>query len=380
MKKIIKLKHGIICFMFACLFAFITGCTKDQKTEYSLTMNIQPIGSGTVTLTPSGGKYPEGTQVTLTPIAGSNYSFIAWSGADASNVDNNKIVMSKDMIIIANFGLSTYSINASVTPLNSGTVSGTGTYTVGQTVTLTAIPALGYTFTNWTENGTQVSTNTTYSFSANSDRTLVANLALTEYTIAASVNPANSGTIVGAGTYYYGQTVSVIVTPVSGYSFVNWTENGAQVSTDATYSFTANSDHNLVANLELSTKIRLKSGSGLNSGANIYFAALSKNVNYFNFTVDEMFAYNKTEADWYIDGGVIPFTTDYKKFDLNPGDYYFLLSGSSTVVITTVTITSGMHTFLVSASNGIISISVIHDTKSGSSIVEKPKKTVNYNR
>ena len=56
-----------------------------------------------------------------------------------------------------------------------GTVTGGGTYTQGQSCTVTATANEGFVFVNWTENGSVVSTNPTYSFMVNDDRTLVAN-------------------------------------------------------------------------------------------------------------------------------------------------------------------------------------------------------------
>jgi hypothetical protein len=105
-------------------------------------------------------------------------------------------------------------------------------------------------------------------------------------------------------------------------------------------------------------KIRLETGSGLNPGADINFVALSKDVNYFDFTSEELFSYQKTSADWYIDGGVIPFVTNYKEFKLPTGQYYLLLSASGTVMTTTVTVLQKDQTFVISASMGSIHVSV----------------------
>ncbi len=52
-------------------------------------------------------------------------------------------------------------------------------------MTVTATPNAGYSFVNWTESGTQVSTNASYNFTASTNRTLVANFVAT-YTIAVS--------------------------------------------------------------------------------------------------------------------------------------------------------------------------------------------------
>ena len=135
----------------------------------------------------------------------------------------------------------------------------------------------------------------------------------------------------------------------------------------------------ITANFEMKTLIRLKTGSGLNNGAQIFFVALSKDVNYFDLSADEKFGYRKTDADWYIDGELIPFTTDYKEFDLTTGEYYFLLSATGVVVVTTVTISSGKQTILISGSNGMINIDVSESSKS-MHVEGKSSKTITYKR
>jgi len=380
MKKTVILQRINTCLFFTCLLIFATGCKKDETTKNSLTVGILPVSSGTVSLSPSGNTYEEGVEVTLTPKPGVGYKFESWSGVDASYIQNDKIVMSKNMEVIANFSLNLHTISVSVNPQNSGTVNGAGTYSYGQNVLLTATPAIGYTFTDWTENGIPISTNSTYSFTANSNRILVANFTIISFTIVSTVNPLNSGTITGAGTYNYGQTVTLTATPAVGYAFTNWTENGTIVSTNTVYSFTANSNRALVANFELSTMIRLQSGSGLNYGSQIYFVALSKNTNYFNLSSDDLFAYSKTNADWYIDGDIIPFTSNYKDFNLTTGVYYFLVSGSGTVMVTTITVIPGKQTFLIYGRGYGLGVNVLQNGKSVLLFEEKSCRIINYKR
>ena len=49
------------------------------------------------------------------------------------------------------------------------------------------------------------------------------------------------------GTFNYGETCRVTATPNTGYYFINWTENGSTVSTEAAYSFTVTGNRDLVA-------------------------------------------------------------------------------------------------------------------------------------
>jgi hypothetical protein len=58
------------------------------------------------------------------------------------------------------------------------------------------------------------------------------------YTITTAVTPAGSGTAAGGGTFNSGASCTLTATPASGYSFVRWEKNGAQVSANASYTFT----------------------------------------------------------------------------------------------------------------------------------------------
>ena len=147
-----------------------------------------------------------------------------------------------------------YTITASA---ENGTVEGAGTYVEGTSVTLTATANEGYKFVNWTKEGVEVSTDATYTFTATEDVTLTANFELKSYTITAT---AENGTVEGAGVYNHGATVTLTATANEGYKFVNWTQEGEEVSTEATYTFTATEDAELVANFK-ATIITLTTGN-----------------------------------------------------------------------------------------------------------------------
>jgi len=67
-------------------------------------------------------------------------------------------------------------------------------------------------------------------------------------TVTANANPAEGGTVTGAGTYDYDASVTLKATAQTGYSFVNWTKNGDVVSTNAEYTFNAQETCTLEAN------------------------------------------------------------------------------------------------------------------------------------
>ena len=155
-----------------------------------------------------------------------------------------------------------YEVVATVNPTSGGAVSGTGSYENGSICTLTAVPNSGYNFSNWTENGNVVFTDANYAFTVTSDRNLVANFTLipVNYTISVSANPSNGGTVSGGGSFGNGSTCTITALANTGYVFDYWTENGAVVSTAATYSFEVTGSHNLVAVFSVAN------GTGILSG------------------------------------------------------------------------------------------------------------------
>ena len=143
--------------------------------------------------------------------------------------------------------ITNYIITTNVNPAGAGTVTGGGTYSDGSSATLTATPNAGWLFNSWKENGITVSTNPTYTFTVNADRTLEAVFTQVQYTIAANVNPAGAGTVTGGGTYNDGTSATLTATPNAGWLFNSWKENGSIVSTNPTYTFTVNADRTLEA-------------------------------------------------------------------------------------------------------------------------------------
>lgn len=144
---------------------------------YGIVATANPSNGGTIT---GAGSYEEGEQCTLTATANPNYTFINWT--------ENNYQVSADPIycftvtgyrsLVANFVQNqpnSYIISTTVQPIEGGTVSGGGGYAVGSTCTLSAIPAEGYFFHNWTKNGVVVSNRPTISFTVNGNANYIAN-------------------------------------------------------------------------------------------------------------------------------------------------------------------------------------------------------------
>ena len=218
-------------------------------STYTVTVAANPTNAGTVT---GGGTYNQGQSCTVSATANTGYTFTNWTenGNVVSSNATYTFNVEGNRNLVANFTLNNYTVTVSANPSNGGSVTGGGTFTYGQSCTVTATANTGYTFSNWTENGNVISSNADYTFTVEGNRNLVANFTAITYTITVSANPSNSGTTSGGGTYTHGQSCTVIATSADGYTFMNWTENGSVVSTDANYSFIVTSNRSLVANFE----------------------------------------------------------------------------------------------------------------------------------
>ncbi|NLA25950.1 MAG: Ig domain-containing protein [Firmicutes bacterium] len=72
-----------------------------------------------------------------------------------------------------------------------------------------------------------------------------------KYDVAAAASPSAGGTVTGSGEYKGGAPVTVSATAAEGYEFVNWTEEGAVVSTELNYKIALLENRNLLANFKL---------------------------------------------------------------------------------------------------------------------------------
>ncbi|MFA7367763.1 MAG: T9SS type A sorting domain-containing protein, partial [Bacilli bacterium] len=73
--------------------------------------------------------------------------------------------------------------------------------------------------------------------------------------------PEIGGTVTGAGIYDYGFTAELKATPANGYNFINWTENGTEVSANTVYSFPVQSSKIFTANFEIINSIVINANS-----------------------------------------------------------------------------------------------------------------------
>jgi uncharacterized repeat protein (TIGR02543 family) len=90
-------------------------------TNYTVTTAASPSAGGTVSLSPSGGSYASGTQVTLTATPAAGYQFQGWSGGATGTANPLTVTVSGNTTITADFTVEAPQ-DGSITPLGSPTV------------------------------------------------------------------------------------------------------------------------------------------------------------------------------------------------------------------------------------------------------------------
>ena len=133
-----------------------------------------------------------------------------------------------------------------------------GTYYRDTQVTLTAKAApTGYDFVGWYEGSNLVSTSLSFSVTLTANRTLVAKYKIKSYTVNATSEDTNKGTVNPAGqTVEHGANATVVATPKAAYNFAGWYNGTTKVSSNTSYTFAVTANTVSYTHLTLPT-IRL---------------------------------------------------------------------------------------------------------------------------
>ena len=220
--------------------------------DISIPVNVNLVDSvvaeGTVV---GGGTFEFGTEATLTATPTEGYHFAKWCDGNTENPRN--FVVLDSMNVSAVFEINMYTFNLTQNIVVAGTVSGAGTYNYGDTITISATPNTGYYFSMWSDS---VKTNPR-SIVAKADLNLQALFAPYQYSIALS---ADNGIVTGAGTYNYGDTITISATPNEGYHFTQWSDG----NTENPRTITVSEDLELQALFEMNTDIASSAVTAVN--------------------------------------------------------------------------------------------------------------------
>jgi hypothetical protein len=134
-------------------------------------------------------------------------------------------------------------------PSGAGSVSGSGYYATGESVTVTASANSDWVFVNWTDkDGTLISSQSSFTFTkAAANETLIANFAFNpqgpgepgELPHLLTLVAGEGGSVSGGGYYRNGTTANINATASDDYYFVGWfNTNGTLYSADASTTYT----------------------------------------------------------------------------------------------------------------------------------------------
>jgi len=218
----------------------------EALVTFAVDATVAPPNSGTIN---GSGPHADGSSATLAATPNAGYVFANWTenGAPVSTSPSLTFIVRDDRALIANFVAvgAARAITTSSLPLNGGATSGDGAYAPGSSATVTATPNPGYKFSKWLDGGAIVSTARDYTFTVTGDRALVAKFKPV-FTLVVTADPGAGGEVEADRFYESGELAKLKAKPNTGWAFVNWTQNGVQVSTDPNFQFNVTGNRTLV--------------------------------------------------------------------------------------------------------------------------------------
>lgn len=212
-------------------FAPIVQCT--------ITATCNDVSMGSVA---GGGNYAYGDAVTLSATPAEHHHFVRWNLSDGRTSSDNPVSFraSENITWTARFAEDPkYYIGVYSTDDEMGSVEGEGEYYENEWITITAVPAPHYHFTQWRDGNTSNPRQVKVTYS----RSYYAEFAPDQYTITVTSSDPLRGSVEGGGTFTYPEATTVSATAYSGYQFVRWS-NGVGHNP---YTFAVTADMDLVA-------------------------------------------------------------------------------------------------------------------------------------
>lgn len=198
---------------------------------YSVSGSAAPSAGGSVSCS---GSVSHGGNGSCTATVNSGYSLSGWTGCSSSsgstctlsNVTSNKAVS-------ANFALNSYTLSASVSPVNAGSASCTTPVSHGGTGSCSATAASGFVFGSWSGACTGASCSLV---NVSANQTVTANFVVATYSLSGSAVPLAGGSVSCSSAVTHGASGSCTALANAGYTFSGWT--GCSSASGASCNFT----------------------------------------------------------------------------------------------------------------------------------------------
>jgi hypothetical protein len=286
----------------------------DGGMMFNIAASEAPANSGSVA---GYGAYAQAASVTLVAAPNPAYVFANWT-EDTTIVSHSPsftFAATADRTLVANFAPvgSAMSVSTHSSPSNGGATSGDAAYAPETDATVVATKNPGFKFSKWTENGVKVNgAGSSYTFTVTRNRSLVA-VFTPVYSVTVTCDPPMIGddkfeAQADSLSYKPGEMVTMEVNHiVSGYSFVDWTENGMSVSKLAGFTFNSNGNRNLVANFAPGNRVDLSANpktAGVFSGDGVYPAG-----SFVTLQAEAKFGY--IFKNWTLNGNAMSISPSY---------------------------------------------------------------------
>ncbi len=200
----------------------------NSTTVYTLTASVT---GGNGSISPESGRYyaADNDTAALTASPDQHYHLDAWTGTDddSSTAETNSVAMDSDATVTVSFAITTYTLTYLTD--GNGSITGTTPQTVdsGSAGTqVTATPASGYHFVNWSDSSTQ---NPRTDTNVTADKTVTANFAINTYTL--TYIPGANGSITGnspQNVAHASTGTAVAAVADTDYHFVNWSDGSPE--------------------------------------------------------------------------------------------------------------------------------------------------------
>jgi len=217
------------------------------------TLNITSL-NGSVTKNPDLAQYDSNTTVELTAIPNTGYHFVNWSVDATGSTNPLNVTMNGNKNITANFAIDTYTLN--ITAINGSVTKNPDLvlYDSNTTVQLTAVPATGYHFVDWSVDASG-STNP-LNVTMNGNKNITANFAINTFTLTASAGINGSISPLGIVTVDYNTSQLFNITPDTGYHVAIILVDGNLIDPVTSYMFdTVKANHTISVSFAINTYI-----------------------------------------------------------------------------------------------------------------------------
>lgn len=230
------------------------------------------------------GIFAFNTTATLTAVAEYGYHFTQWSDGVTDNP--RTVTVQNSATYTAQFEINSYILTVQSSNPAIGTTSGGGSYNYLTPVNITAIPNVGYHFTQWSDGNTD----NPRLVSVTQNATYTAQFAINSYAVGVTCNNTSMGSVSGSGTYNHNATATLVATAYYGYHFVQWqdgnTENPRTVVVTDSTQYTAQFDFNSYLITTNSSNVTL--GSAIGGGSYNYLSQVALTavpVPHYHFTM-----------------------------------------------------------------------------------------------